>query len=607
MTQTKQQGTTVKHYQIQFRPDNLTALVHKGATLLEAAGQVGIILSTPCGSAGRCGKCKVRLLPSKKEVLACQYRVDGDLTVFVPESSRFYQQQILEHGIDRKVAAMASMRKVFIENPAPQSQAFCHALSAIVSAEITAPDALQDDLSRLSLYQENGITAVLAHPYNNDDCILKAVENGNTTETLLGLAVDIGTTTVVARLADLNSGCIVSTASAGNPQTQYGADVVSRISYGEHNTGLDRLHASIIDCLNGLIETVCLQSSVETKDLYEIVFAGNTTMTHLLLKYPVRQLGQAPYQAYCLDACDRDPADLGLHINPAGNIHVLPNIAGFVGSDTVAGSLACGLDIATVNTLLVDIGTNGEIVYASNSHLLAASCAAGPALEGAGITFGSRGQSGAIERVLFDGKDIDVDVIGTGRAATICGSGLIDAVAVMLNLEIIDTTGRFFERSDLNPLLPDTLRKRLITHTNEPAFVLAGTYLNKQWENAVFLSQKDIRQLQLAKAAIRAGIELLLKKAQTDASGIQQILLAGAFGNYIQKENAVRIGLLPPVPLEKIHFVGNAAGTGAQMTLISRDARTLADQLAKKITYVEIAHEAEFQMVFSEYLMFPEK
>jgi len=599
----------VKHYQIQFRPDNLTALIHGGATLLEAAGQVGIILSTPCGSAGRCGKCKVRLLPSEKEVLACQYIVDGDLTIFVPESSRFYQQQILEHGIDRKVAAMASVRKVFIENPAPQSQTFCKSLSAAISAEMAVPDGLHDDLSRLSLYQENGVTAVFVHPYNNDEScyILKAIESGNTTETLLGLVIDIGTTTVVARLVDLNSGQVCSTASAGNPQTQYGADVVSRISYGEKDSGLDRLHTSIIDCLNGLIEKVCLQSGIEAKDIYEIVIAGNTTMTHLLLKHPVRQLGKAPYKAYSLDACDRSPADLGLQINPAGNIHVLANIAGFVGSDTLAGSLACGMDVTTVNTLLVDIGTNGEIVYASDSHLLAASCAAGPALEGAGITFGNRAQSGAIERVLFDGKDIDIDLIGTGQARTICGSGLIDAVAVMLNLGIIDATGRFFERSDLNPLLPDTIRRRSITRTNEPAFVLAGTYLNKQWEHAVFLSQKDIRQLQLAKAAIRAGIELLLKKAHADAGSIQQILLAGAFGNYIQKENAVRIGLLPPVPLEKIHFVGNAAGTGAQMTLISRDARRLANLLAKKITYVEIAHEAEFQMFFSEYLVFPEK
>ena len=599
----------MKHYEIQFQPDNVTAKIHHGATLLEAAGQMGIILTTPCGGAGRCGKCKVRLLPSEKEVLACQYHVEGDLTVLVPESSRFYQQKILEHGIDRSVETLASIRKVFIENPDISVQDLCDILSTTVSGKVVIPENLLSDLSS----RKNGITAVLALQCNDKETplepcyTLKAIEDSNTTGNLLGLAVDIGTTSVVARLADLNSGKVVATASTGNPQAQYGADVISRISFCEKEDGLEKLHACIIDCLNELIDKVCQKSSIEPRDIYEAVLVGNTTMNHLLLKYPVHQLGQAPYHAHSLDASNRTPADMNININPTGNIHVLPNIAGFVGSDTVAASLSCGMDITTTNTLLVDIGTNGEIVYGSESHLSAASCAAGPALEGAGIEFGSRAQEGAIERVLFDGKDIDIDLIGSGKPLTICGSGLIDAIAVMLDLEVIDYTGRFCEAIELNPLLPDTIRKRLTTHHSEPAFVLAGTYENKQWKDAVLLSQKDVRQLQLAKAAIRAGIELLLKKAGVDATDIQQILLAGAFGNYIQKENAVRIGLLPPVPLGKIHFVGNAAGTGAQLALVSQEARKIASRIAREINYLEIAHEAEFQMVFSEYLLFPEK
>jgi uncharacterized 2Fe-2S/4Fe-4S cluster protein (DUF4445 family) len=238
---------------------------------------------------------------------------------------------------------------------------------------------------------------------------------------------------------------------------------------------------------------------------------------------------------------------------------------------------------------------------------MAASCAAGPALEGAGITFGSRAQDGAIERVVLNGGDIDIDVIGTAQAATICGSGLIDAVAVMLDLGVIEPTGRFCEPGELDPMLPDSIRKRLIVHNTEPAFVLAGKYTANQWEEAVFLTQKDIRQMQLANAAIRAGIELLLQKSGTKSTDIEQLLLAGAFGNYIQKKSAVRIGLLPPIPLEKIHFVGNAAGSGAQMALISHNARKTAKKLAKKIDYMEIAHQADFQMVFSEFLLFPEK
>jgi len=603
----------VKHYTIHFQPDNLVTTIHAGATLLEAAGQAGLILSTPCGGMGRCGKCTVQLLPSEKDVMACQYIIEHDLTVLIPDSSRFFKQQILEHGIQREVDGVSSIRKIFLENPPSQINALCEALSEKVSAQVVVRNIPDTALSsQLPSCQESGVTAILSL----DDCgeqdaspscyQLTGVESGDTTGKLYGAAVDIGTTTVVARLADLNTGETVATASAGNPQSQYGADVISRISYCENESGLEKLHNAVIACLNELLESVIRQTGIEYNDIYEMTAVGNTTMNHLLLRHPVRQLGQAPYQAYSLAARDHQPGELDLNINPAGNIHILANIAGFIGSDTVAATLACGLDISEMNTLLVDIGTNGEIVFGTQSHLLAASCAAGPALEGAGITFGSRAQSGAIERVFLNGVDIDVDVIGSAQAGTLCGSGLIDTVAVMLELGIIDSTGRFCDRCELDPMPLDSIRKRLITHNNEPAFVLAGQYTKNQWEDAVFLTQKDIRQMQLAKAAIRAGIELLLQKAGANTESIQQLLLAGAFGNYIQKKSAVRIGLLPKIPLEKIHFVGNAAGSGARMALISHNARKMAKKLAEKIDYVEIAHQADFQMVFSEFLLFPE-
>ncbi|MEN8126526.1 MAG: ASKHA domain-containing protein [Planctomycetota bacterium] len=601
----------MKHYTIRFQPDNQVTSIHAGATLLEAAGQAGLILSTPCGGIGRCGKCKVILLPSKKEVLACQHIVERDLTVSIPDTSRFFKQQILEHGIQRKVDRLSSIQKIFLENPPSQMNALCESVSKKISVPVTRniPDSA---LPELSSCQQIGITAVLSL----DDCEaqtippscyqLTGVEPSDTTGKLYGAAVDIGTTTIVVRLVDLNTGQTIATASAGNPQSQYGADVISRISYCENESGSEQLHNAVITCLNELLRSVAQQAGIECSNIYEMTAVGNTTMNHLLLRHPVRQLGQAPYQAYSLAAADRKPKDLGIQMNPVGNIHVLANIAGFIGSDTVAAAIACGLDITDINTLLVDIGTNGEIIFGTQSHLLAASCAAGPALEGAGIAFGSRAQSGAIERVFFDGDDIDVDVIETSKAATICGSGLIDAVAVMLDLGIVDETGRFYEKQELDPMLSDSVRRRLITHNDEPAFVLAGEYTENQWQSPVALTQKDIRQMQLAKAAIRAGIELLLKKAQAGTTGIQQLLLAGAFGNYIQKESAVRIGLLPKIPIERIHFVGNAAGSGAQMALISRKARKMAKELAEKIDYLEVAHQTEFQMIFSEFLLFPE-
>ena len=604
----------MKHYTVLFQPDNRTASIHEGATLLEAAGQVGIILSTPCGGMGRCGKCRVRLLPSEKEVLACQYVIDHDLTVSIPDSSRFFKQKILDHGIRREIDGKPSVQKIFVKNPPSKIDDLSNVLAEMVSAQVILENNLAPtSLSQLKSLPNGGVTAVLllnsfCQQDPSSSCYqLTGIQAGDTTEKLYGAAIDIGTTTVVVRLINLNTGETIAVESTGNPQGQLGADVISRISYCDKQSGQETLHHTIISCLNELILSAVQKAGIESSDIYEITAVGNTTMNHLLLRYPVKQLGQAPYHAYSLEAKDHHPHQLGLNINPAGNIHTLANIAGFVGSDTVAATLACGLDITKKHSLLVDIGTNGEIVLVTHSHLLAASCAAGPALEGAGITFGSRAQAGAIERVILNGDDIDVDVIDSVRAGTLCGSGLIDAAAVMLNLKIIDSTGRFCDSNELDPLLSDSIRKRLITHNNEPAFVLAGEYARNQWKEAVFLTQKDIRQIQLANAAIRAGIELLLKKSGTKNEDIEQLLLAGAFGNYIQKKSALRIGLLPKIPLEKIHFVGNAAGSGAQMALVSRHAREIAKKLAEKIDYMEIAHQADFQMVFSEYLLFPEK
>lgn len=590
----------MKHFEIHFQPDNKSVKIHQGATLLEAAGLAGIIIANPCGGTGRCGKCKVVLEPAGKEVLACKYTVEHDMVVTVPDTSRYYKQQILEHGISREVLAQPAVRKMVIETPPTDLRQLCEQLSESLKAPCETDIAAE-------IPAEAPLTAVLWQDPPAQHFRLIAVEPGDTTEHLYGIAVDIGTTSVVARLSNLNTAQDIAIVSAGNPQAQYGADVISRIGVGETDQGRDTLQQCIIDCLNDLIAEAAAKADIDTNTIYEMVIAGNTTMNHLLLRYPVKQLGQAPYAAHAVEATNTPANVLGLHINPAGNIHTLANIAGFVGSDTVAAALACGMDLCQTATLLVDIGTNGEIVCCSNGRLLAASCAAGPALEGAGIEFGSRAQPGAIERVIMNETDIDIDVIADIRAASICGSGLIDAVAVLLELHIVEATGRFTEPDGLDPFMPPNIRKRIISHNNAPAFVLAGDFSDQRWQHPVLLTQKDIRQFQLANAAIRAGITLLLKNAGLREHQLDQILLAGAFGNYIQKNNAVRAGLLPSIGLEKIHVVGNAAGSGAQMALINLLERKTADDLAQKIEYLEIAHQLEFQMVFSECLLFPEK
>lgn len=529
----------MKHFRVVFEPDGKEISIHQGATLVEAAGQAGIVLNTSCGGRGTCGKCVVRLSPSGREVLACQHTVQGDLTVTVPASSRFYTHKILEHGLDRT----AGLRRTTVEK-----------------------------------YRS------LAGPTD-----------------IYGLAVDIGTTTVVAKLIDLANGECVATRAMLNPQTRFGDDVVSRISYAESQAGLERLHAIIVDGINELIRGLCEAVRIDPNAIFEASVVGNTTMNHIFLGFPVAQLGQAPYQAHSTNAHDVSPGRLGLTMNPAGNVHTAENIAGFVGADTTAVALAVDIGSATQMTLVVDIGTNGELVLGMGERLYAASCAAGPALEGARIRCGSRAVDGAIEAVVVDNDDITIDVIGGGKPLSICGSGLIDAVAVLLELGVVETSGRFADIEETRSKCSAAVASRRIEVEGQPAFCLARDL--QTFEPAVVLTQRDIREFQLAKGAIQAGIRLLLAKMGIDAGGLERVLLAGAFGNYIRPASAVRVGLLPNVPLERIHFVGNAAASGAQMLLLSDECRATAAALTREIQYVEIANEKAFNEVFAESML----
>jgi len=530
---------SMKHFRVVFEPDGKEISIHQGATFVEAAGQAGIVLNTSCGGRGTCGKCVVRLGPSGREVLACQHTVQSDLTVTVPASSRFYAHKILEHGLDRT----SGLRRTVVEK-----------------------------------YRS------IAGPGD-----------------VYGLAVDIGTTTVVAKLIDLANGECVATRAMLNPQTRFGDDVVSRISYAESQAGLERLHAIIVDGINELTRGLCEAVRIDPEAIYEASVVGNTTMNHIFLGFPVAQLGQAPYQAHSIDAHDVSPSGVGLTMNPAGNIHTAENIAGFVGADTTAVALAVDMGSATEITLVVDIGTNGELVLGTGQRLYAASCAAGPALEGARIRCGSRAVDGAIEAVVIDNDDIALDVIGGGPPLSICGSGLIDAVAVLLELGVVETSGRFADVGETRVRCSAAVASRCIEVAGQPAFCLARN--GHTSERTVILTQRDIREFQLAKGAIQAGIRLLLARMGIDAGDLERVLLAGAFGNYIRPTSAVRVGLLPNVPLERIHFVGNAAASGAQMLLLSDECRTAAAALTRKIQYVEIANEKAFSEVFAESML----
>ena len=530
----------MKHFNVTFKPDGKQISIHAGATLLEAAGLAGIILNTVCGGRGTCKKCAVKLGLKKKQVLACQYYIHSDITVTIPSTSRFFEQKILSHGIDIQTKVQ--------------------------------PDIYEK-------YQKH-----------------------DRRTGIFGLAVDIGTTTIVVKLIDMKDGQCLATQAAVNPQTEHGDDVISRINYAKTDKKLAHLQKIIIDCLNELTARLCHQASIKTDYIYEMCIVGNTAMNHIFLKLPITQLGMAPYKAFSVDAKDSPPEQLSLRINHLGNIHTAAGIAGFVGSDITAVGLAVDINSAEEMTLVVDIGTNGELILGTADKLYAASCAAGPALEGARISCGSRATEGAIEAVVINEGDIGLDVIGSCPPRSICGSGLIDAVAILLDLGIIDTTGRFVEPLKLRNHLPAAIFSRIIEQDSQLAFCLHRT-ANVN-ESKVILTQRDIREVQLAKGAIRTGIKLLQKKFGLEDSDLKHILLAGAFGNYIRRKNAVRIGLLPDIPHERIIFVGNAAASGAQIILLNSQARTQAEKLARRIEYIEIAHEPEFQAVFADSMLF---
>jgi len=529
----------MKHYKVIFDPGRVQISAPAGYTILQAAQKCGFVLNTACGAQGTCGKCLVVLLPQKKTVKACQYTIDSDLHISIPQTSLLFEQKIL----------------------------------TAVSEDIT--------------------------PAEPDICKKYQTEPA---KKVFGIAVDIGTTTVVAKLVDMNNGKSVATQAILNPQTKYGDDVISRIHFAETEKKLTEIHNVIIDCINDLITKLTNNAGISSDDIYELSAVGNTTMNHIFLKLPVSQLGQSPYLTEYLYARDIKPSEIAVNINPRGNIHTVENIAGFVGADTTAVALAVDIDKQQKTTLVIDIGTNGELILVANNKLYAASCAAGPALEGARIRQGSRGVTGAIEAVTYDQEDIDIEVIGDVEPISICGSGLIDAVAVMLEIGIIDHSGRFQHTDQLKENIPTKILKRITSIDNQPAFRLTSG--KKQAQHSVSITQKDIRETQLAKAAIRTGIKMLQRTARISDSDIQQVFLAGAFGNYITPQSALRIGLLPDVSRDKIHFVGNAASAGARLTLISTKAREKTKSLASKIKYIEIAHEKDFNDVFADSLFF---
>lgn len=603
---------------VTFQPSDTSVTTTSGATIRDVAAQVGVIIPAPCGGRGNCGKCWVRVADGVDDAteterlilgteqisagyrLACQARITSNCCVQVPLTAFTEQFQILTASdVQHMQQADSPLSLLTLELPRP---------------------SLADDVSDWVRITRAG------GPANADIELLRAlpqllrkgnyagtavVRDGELVDWLLdpsprcmAVCVDIGTTTLAASLVDVMTGEEVATSARVNPQCAVADDVLSRIAAASASQErLELLHRHVIQAINGLIEDLCVRAQVSPDSVYEVVLAGNTTMQHLALGINPRGIGSAPFTPVVSEATVVAAQRLGLRAHPRAGCFVFPVVSGYVGGDIVAGMLATRFAELDGPALFIDIGTNGEMVVNAQGRVSSASCAAGPAFEGAGIAHGMRAAAGAIESVRFN-DDVAVSTIGGVPPLGICGSGLIDIVAELLRAGIIDAAGHFVAPENLSEV-PAAIRNRVRERDGLFEFVVSENVEGLRGGDIV-IGQRDVRHLQLAVAAVRAGVDTLLRRCALDAGDLKALLVAGAFGNYIRCENAQRIGLLPPeVPLERIAFVGNSSLAGARLAACSVRARETAMLLARATEHVELSTDADFQDTFISALQFP--
>lgn len=604
---------------VRFEPDGTEAAVAASTLVSEAANEAGLSLHLPCGGRGSCGKCRVSVLAgevseptaseraalSAEELdsgvrLACQTRLLGDATIELPPEARVIGTKSLQSGLVRPVALAPNVHQIPLTLPTPrledQRSDFDRLADALHdSRQLHAcPAALRSLAGALREGDFRVVAGLVGHR-------LVDVRPGLTRPRTLGAAVDIGTTTVVAYIVDLLTGKQLATSATYNEQGRHGADVISRIEYcNTHQDGVQQLRELALQSVNTVIAEALRTIGARPEEVYEVTVVGNTAMNHLFIGLDPRYLAQAPYIPVTSRAHELRPEDAGIAMHPRGSVFCLPTIAGFVGADTVGVILATEMMERDHPTLAIDIGTNGEVALWSGERLLVASCAAGPAFEGAQIEHGMRAAPGAIEHVKVDGGDLRIQTIGNQPPVGICGSGLFDAMAAALELELVESSGRFRD-GDLPAHVSAAVRSRVVGEGNARRLLLGPP------DNAdgVYLSQRDVRQIQLAKGAVRAAVDLLLDFAGLTPDDLGEILLAGAFGNYVDPASALRMGMLPPVNLERIVGVGNAAGAGAMLALLSLDERKRAVEIAASAQHIELSRRPEFQIAFMDAMVFP--
>ena len=599
-----------------------------GATILKAAHAGGVDITATCGGRGRCTSCRVKFLtgaPPPPTIMDA-LQLGDDL---VREGYRLSCQCVLHEPVIVQLAPPLEERAFQILGAGPG----VHALGRVTLDSGVAKQVVKVNLPREEHHQTSDLEQLLAAVGLTADDVapavvqglpqalrddpagvtvttfaaggrqrILAVERGDTAGMKFGLAIDVGTTSVVTTLIELESGEQLASVSSLNPQAVFGGDLMSRIAFAQFNPGnLRKLHTRIIGLLNQHIEQICRESGVLAKWIYKVVIVGNTCMHHILLGIDPSHVGLAPYAPVMRHAVILAARDLFLKVAPEARVCLLPLVAGFVGADAVGVALATRIYESAEIRVAVDIGTNGEVILGSRDHLWACSAPAGPALEGAQIRHGMRGALGAIDRVRVD-DDVHVHTIGETDALGICGSGIIDLIAGLLDARVIDWTGLI--QVEARDALPPKLAARVVMRGEErQVIVLRPGEAGARQE--IVLTQDDVRQVQLAKGAIASGVAMLQHVAGVPAERVAELMLAGGFGNYLSIESALRIGLIPPLARARIRYVGNAASLGAQLCLVSEAERARADSVARRIEHVSLAAHPDFEQIFVDCMNFP--
>jgi uncharacterized 2Fe-2S/4Fe-4S cluster protein (DUF4445 family) len=608
-----------QEFMITFLPKEKKLVVSSGTNLVEAAQKAKIIIPTFCGNRGKCGKCKVKILqqelpytnqeeitlsPEERSIgihLACQINITSDLLVEIVSEEKAQTAKFLTYDLAEAFEVDHHLKKFYLELPNPDLENLIDDSFNIESRiktnrpELNIPLFILQNLSTLLRKNDFKVTITV----DNNQVI--NIEAGDTSYKLLGIGIDLGTTTIVGSLVDMLSGNILAIAARTNPQSIYGADVISRVNFSiSEPGGLVKLQTTVIEAINEIIEELCESTSTKFREIYEMSLAGNTIMNHLFLGVNPQYIAEAPYIPAYRKKQKFMAEELGIAMLPRGPVSTLPNISGYVGGDITGFILACDLHKRNKIALGIDIGTNGEIVLGSKDRLICCSTAAGPAFEGGQISSGMRAMEGALDKFFIDEEQVFYHVIGDVEPKGICGTGLIDAVAEMRRVGIIDETGRIVAPNLFKGA--EWLKKRIVENDKNYDFIL--TKESDGARQVLKLTQQDVRELQLAKGAMAAGIEILMNELGIGVDQVEEILIAGAFGSYLNKFNALQIGLLPAISPDKIKFVGNAASLGAKKFLLSQNARQEADEIIKTTKYLELSARLDFQNIFAEKMFF---